>query len=210
MVSQIRFSILGCSDIPAVHAKHWLRRRCKTPRSLIIPTPRLPPFRSYKNGSHLWLPRRLSTRRMEPRFQQGFLSGDDCRVTSSASGPAFVNRLHDFFSPSHGIRDCADRRGTLFPTSNWPTCAQRECWPRSTARVCGPRPVEVVELPNTDPLRSFSSGDLLVHPFLHRRMGDVTWIEKPGSARNSQFRASDRLLLPTDRSCNENRSADAA
>jgi len=31
-----------------------------------------------------------------------------------ASGPPFVNRLHDFLRPPHRIRDCADRRRNSF------------------------------------------------------------------------------------------------
>ena len=39
------------------------------------------------------------------------LSGVD---TSSTSGPAVINRLHDFFGPPNRVRDCAhSRRNTL-------------------------------------------------------------------------------------------------
>jgi hypothetical protein len=66
------------------------------------------------------------------------------------------------------------------------------------------------QVANTDRLRSLVLATSLSIRFFIAGWRTVIWIEKLGSARNSQFRSSDRQLLPIDRNCNENRAADAA
>jgi len=57
---------------------------------------------------------------------------------------AIINRFHNFLSPAHGIRDCADRRRNSLASIKLCEFAGCECSPRSTARACGPRPHQAV------------------------------------------------------------------